>query len=106
MKNKEQINILTPCGLIQASKKTGKVTTSLYTKAGYAFLQLWAAQNTPKTKETYIFMLDTGLLLSRYEGQPSGLPEITWYTDNENIEDFCPGAVEAFRKDSENNPEY
>lgn len=96
MTNKQKIDILTPCGLIQASKKTGKVSKSLYTKAGYAFLQLWALQNTSKTKETYIFTRDTGLLLSKYEGQPNGMPEVTWFEDDENIEDICPGAIEAF----------
>ena len=96
MKNKKKIDILTPCGLIQGSKKTGKVNQTLYTKAGYAMLELWAMQNTSKSKETYIFSLDDGLLLAKYEGQPDGFPKITWYENDENIEEFCEGAIEAF----------
>lgn len=97
MKNKEKIDRLTPCALIQASKKTGKVSKVLYTRCGYAMLQLWAIQNTPKTKECYICTQD-GLLLSRYEGNTAGLPKVTWYEDNESIEDIIPGAVAVFKE--------
>lgn len=96
MKNKKKIDILTPCGLIQGSKKTGKVSKTLYTKAGYAMLELWALQNTSKTKETYIFSLNGGLLLARYDGSPDGFPKVTFFEDDENIESFCPGALAAF----------
>lgn len=62
-------------GLLRYSTKTGKVDNAM-TGLGCGVLQLWALQNTTKTKTTVVFELDTGLIRSRYVGTPDGFPEV------------------------------
>lgn len=95
MKNKETINRLTPCCLVMFSKKTGKISKTLTTECGYAMLQLYGLQNTTKTKNSLIFTRDTGLLLTGYTGTASGMPEVEFFENNENIEDIAPGLLDT-----------
>ena len=98
MKNKKKIDILSPCALVRFSKKTGKVDTTLK-GTGYAVLNLWGLQNTTKTKESFVFTTDTGLMLSHYTGSESGIPEVEWYENDENIADYCEGdLLDAVRR--------
>ena len=46
------------------------------TSLGFAMLQMWALQNTPKTKRCLIFERDTGLLVYDCEGNSSGYLQI------------------------------
>lgn len=62
-------------GLIRASKKTGRIDTSM-TGLGCGMLQLWALQNTTKTKITVVFEIETGLIRAKYEGTESGFPKV------------------------------
>lgn len=85
-------------GLVRASKKTGAVDTVME-GLGCAMMQLWALQNTTKTKRTVIFEFDTGVISSIYEGDASGFPKVKLHLENEGIfmeEDF----MEMFRKDA------
>ena len=62
-------------GLVRFSTKTGRVDTAL-TGLGYGVLQFWGLQNTPRTKTTVIFELETGLIRTRYTGRKDGFPEV------------------------------
>ena len=52
-------NGLNICVLFRCSKKTGKIDTTM-TGMGSALMKMWALQNTPKTKDTYVFDRDSG----------------------------------------------
>lgn len=62
-------------GLIRYSKKTGKVDTAM-TGMADALMNLWALQNTTKTKESIIFDLETGAIKSHYVGTTDGFPNV------------------------------
>lgn len=62
-------------GLVRASKKTGKIDMAM-TGIGCGMLQLWGLQNTPKSKVTIVFELETGLIRSRYFGHECGFPKV------------------------------
>ena len=62
-------------GLVRYSTKTGRVDKAL-TGRGCGLLQLWGLQNTPRTKTTVVFELETGLIRSRYTGTADGFPEV------------------------------
>lgn len=94
MKNKEMIDRLSKCAAIRCSKKTGRIDTTL-TGTGYAMLNLWGLQNTTKSKETFVFAVDTGLLIAHYIGSSDGMPEVEWGEDRENIEEYADGILEA-----------
>ena len=94
MKNKEMIDCLSKCAAIRCSKKTGKIDTTL-TGTGYAMLNLWGLQNTTKSKETFVFTIDSGLLIAHYIGSVNGMPSVEWGEDHENIEDYAEGILEA-----------
>lgn len=59
----------------RASKKTGKVDKMLE-GIGKGLLQLWALQNTTKSKQCVIYEKDSGLVVAKYIGTDSGFPEI------------------------------
>lgn len=61
--------------LLRASKKTGKVDIGM-TGVTSALMELWALQNTTKTKRTLIIERDTGNILAAYEGG-ADWPKIT-----------------------------
>ena len=65
--------------LLRSSKKTGKVDTCM-TGITKSMMQLWAMQNTTKTKRTLIFDRNTGLCIMDVEGNPDGMPIINKYT--------------------------
>lgn len=62
-------------GLVRFSKKTGKIDTTM-TAIGKGLLQLWALQNTTKTKATVIIDIDERKISSEYIGTEDGFPEI------------------------------
>lgn len=69
------MDVLKGYGLVRASKKTGRVDTAM-TAVGFGVLQLWGLQNTPKSKISIVFELDTGIIRSRYTGDESGFPNV------------------------------
>ena len=69
-------------------------TTSLEGK-GKAMLNPWALQNiTSKTKDTIIFEKGTGNIIAYYYEGIRNFPNVL-KEDLGNIEDYCPGFLEA-----------
>lgn len=62
-------------GLVRFSKKTGKIDTTM-TAIGEGMIQLWALQNTTKTKACVIVDIDERKTVSEYIGTTDGFPEI------------------------------
>lgn len=62
-------------GLIRFSKKTGKIDTTM-TALGRGMIQLWALQNTTKTKATVIVDIDEREVIAEYIGTEDGFPEV------------------------------
>ena len=60
--------------LLRASKKTGKIDTTM-DAIGKGLLSMWALQNTPKGKESYIIERESGEIISIYSGT-GGFPDI------------------------------
>ena len=60
--------------LMRCSKRTGKVDTTM-TGIGKALMQMWALQNTTRTKMTYIIERDSGNIVGIYIGK-ADLPTI------------------------------
>lgn len=54
--------------LMRCSKRTGKVDTTM-TGIGKALMQMWALQNTTRTKMTYIIERDSGNIVGIYIGK-------------------------------------
>ena len=69
-------------GLVRFSKKTGKPDTSMVA-LGKGVIQLWALQNTTKTKACIIVDITERKVVSEYIGTEDGFPEI-----HKNPEDF------------------
>ena len=82
------MNKLHNYGLIRFSKKTGKVDTSM-TAIGKGVIQLWALQNTTKTKACVIVDIDERRIVSEYVGTSDGFPDI-----RKNHDDFEYGIPE------------
>lgn len=85
-------------GLIRCSRKTGKIDTTME-GLGRGLLQMWALQNTTKTKNTVIFEFDSGRISSLYEGDESGFPKVR---PNMELEDVFIGEdlLKQFQKDA------
>ena len=83
---------------LRFGRKSGKIDKSLE-GLGCGMLQLWALQNTTKTKDTVIFSAETGKIKMYVEGR-EGFPEVQKDMENRNIEELCPGILAAVRKDS------
>ena len=62
-------------GLIRFSKKTGNIDTTM-TALGRGVIQLWALQNTTKTKASVIVDIDEHKVFSEYVGTADGFPEV------------------------------
>ena len=62
-------------GLIRASKKTGKIDTTM-TALGSGLLNLWALQNTTSSKVTVIVNIDDRCTEREYHGTKDGFPRI------------------------------
>ena len=67
-------------GLIRCSKKTGKIDTTM-TAIGKGMIQLWALQNTTKTKVCVIVDIDERCTVAEYVGTDNGFPKIRKYAD-------------------------
>ena len=63
------------CGCVRFNKKTGKIDTTL-TGLGNAMLQLWALQNTTKTKASIVFDLEERKPVMECVGTADGFPEV------------------------------
>ena len=66
---------LNVCVLFRFSKKSGKIDTTM-TGMGSALMQMWALNNTPKTKVCMIFERESGKLIFAAYGTESGFPKI------------------------------
>ena len=62
-------------GLVRFSQKTGKIDKSM-TAIGCGMIQLWALQNTTKTKACVVIDLDERKTLREYIGTADGFPKI------------------------------
>ena len=62
-------------GLVRFSKRTGKIDTTM-TAIGRGLIQLWALQNTTKTKACVIVDIDERKVFSEYIGTADGFPDI------------------------------
>lgn len=74
-------------GLVRFSKKTGKIDTTM-TAIGKGLIQLWALQNTTKTKACIIVDIDERMVVFEYIGTADGFPEI--HEDPEKFEFDIP----------------
>ena len=62
-------------GLVRFSKKTGKIDTTM-TALGKGLIQMWALQNTTKTKACVIVDIDERRPYAEYVGTADGFPKI------------------------------
>lgn len=62
-------------GLVRFSKTTGKVDKTM-TAMGKGLIQLWALQNTTKTKACVIADINERKVISEYVGTADGFPKI------------------------------
>ena len=62
-------------GLIRFSKKSGKIDTTM-TGIGKGMIQLWALQNTTKTKACVIVDINERRVIAEYVGTADGFPEV------------------------------
>lgn len=68
-------NALHNYGLVRFTKRTGKIDTTM-TAIGKGLIQLWALQNTTKTKASVIIDLTERTVYAEYIGTPSGFPDV------------------------------
>lgn len=61
--------------LFRFSKKTGKVDTQI-TALGNALMQMWALNNTTKTKSCIIVERDSGNVVFATQGTADGFPKV------------------------------
>lgn len=61
--------------LFRFSKKTGKIDTTM-TGLGSAMMQMWALNNTPKTKGVVIINQRTGEVVFATMGTADGFPKV------------------------------
>lgn len=62
-------------GLVRFNKDTGKIDTCM-TAIGKGLIQLWALQNTTKTKACVIVDIDERQVVREYIGTEDGFPEV------------------------------
>lgn len=74
-------------GLVRFSKKTGKIDTTM-TALGKGVIQLWALQNTTKTKACVIVDIDERKVVSEYIGAENGFPK--WVKNQDEFEFDLP----------------
>lgn len=67
------MNELHKYGLTRFSKKTGKIDTTM-TALGKGLIQLWALQNTSKTKACVIIDLTEEKIIAEYVGTAGIIP--------------------------------
>lgn len=68
-------NILHHYGLARCSQNTGKIDTTLV-GLGKGMIQLWALQNTTKTKICVVVDIDERKTIAEYIGTENGFPII------------------------------
>ena len=75
--------------LFRCTKKSGKIDTTM-TGMGSALMQMWALNNTPKSKSCLIFERESGKLTFASYGTENGFPKIKKGIDCEGqtCEDF------------------
>ena len=74
--------------LFRFNKRSGKIDTTM-TSLGCALLQMWALQNTSRTKRSVIFERETGTLVFDCEGNSvSEFPQINKYIDVKKCTEF------------------
>lgn len=78
------------------NKRSGKIFKSLEAKFGSATLRLWALQNTPKSRDTIIFDLNSGDVVAYYEGTED-FPKV-YEKDLGNIEQYCAGLLRVMQR--------
>ena len=61
--------------LFRCTKKSGKIDTTM-TGMGSALMQMWALNNTPKSKSCLIFERESGELVFATYGTENGFPKI------------------------------
>lgn len=69
-------NALTVHVLMRASKKTGKIDTTL-TSLGKAQLVMWALTNTTRGKQSFIFERESGKVMAIVTGSDTGMPTMS-----------------------------
>ena len=62
-------------GLVRFSKKTGKIDTTM-TGIGKGMIQLWALQNTTKTKACVVADINERRIIAEYVGTDDGFPRV------------------------------
>lgn len=62
-------------GLVRFSKKTGKIDTTM-TGLGNGLIQMWALNNTPKTKACVIVDINERKVFCEYVGTADGFPKV------------------------------
>ena len=67
--------IMCPYVLLRCSKKTGNVDKTA-TALGRAMLELWALQNTTKTKQCFVINGVTGRIVYATQGTDDGFPKV------------------------------
>ena len=70
MSNSLAVHVLFRCG-----KKSGKIDIAM-TGMGSALMQMWALNNTPKSKSCLIFERESGKLVFATYGTESGFPNV------------------------------
>ena len=80
--------------LVRFARRSGKIDTTM-SALGKGLLQLWALQNTTKSKDTIIFDED-GIVAMYVEGT-ADFPKVT-KDSGEHIDTYCKGLLEAVTK--------
>ena len=80
--------------LVRFSKKSGKIDRTM-SALGKGLLQLWALQNTTKSKDTIVFDED-GIVAMYVEGT-ADFPKVT-KNSGEHVDTYCNGLLEAVKK--------
>ena len=80
--------------LVRFNRKSGRIDTTMEA-LGFATLKLWGIQNTTGGKDTIVFDAETGKIAAYYEGTAAGEMPIIDEPDDENIEKYCSGLLEA-----------
>lgn len=66
---------LRPCVLLRATKKSGKIDKTMI-GLGFAIMEMWALQNTPKSKQCFIIDGIDGRVIFATSGTADGFPKI------------------------------
>ena len=73
--------------LFRFSKKTGKIDTTM-TGLGSAMMQMWALNNTTKTKACFVVERDSGEVVFATYGTADGFPKVKKGKECGNIVEY------------------